>query len=164
MRQKLLLLFLLAFVAAPRAQANYLFSWEGSSNLFQGSFEVTDAEIQPNQFYYPLSLTNSLSITSPSGRTYRWSYDDGFGVNASSPVFAFYFELSFPKPDQQGHSLLLEADRDSIQEFALIPGQPFDLLYGETGQWEVSEIPEPSLTMFLALGFVAWLIKQRKSS
>jgi len=167
MKIKSLLFITCWCVSVLIAKADYLFTWEGSSNLFQGTFQVTDAEmLNPNLHYTSLSLTNSISITSPDGLTYRWGpgLGDQFAVNGGSLVGSFGIGLFYPQPNPQGHQLYLEAVPDSIQELELIPGGSANVLYSEAGQWEVGEVPEPSLTMFLALGFVAWLIKQRKSS
>jgi hypothetical protein len=57
-------LIALAFplAAVHVAHADYLFTWEGNSNLFQGSFEVTDSEmLQTNQFWFLDDLSGKLA-------------------------------------------------------------------------------------------------------
>jgi hypothetical protein len=157
---------LITIVAATglSARANYLFTWNGSSNLFQGSFEVTDAEYQPGQFYLPLSLTNSISITSPDGHTFNWMNvspnQDTFYVASSSPAFLFYIGLFSGPPTAQG-SFSVEADENSIQEWALPPGNDY-ILYSETGSWNVTYVPEPSVIGLLAVGAAACWIGRRR--
>jgi hypothetical protein len=61
------LLIVLAFPAVSFGQGTFLFTWHGQSNLFQASFEVTQAEMQPGAplgssvFFDSISFTNSLS-------------------------------------------------------------------------------------------------------
>jgi len=167
LRIKLLLLISALVAATQVARGDYLFTWEGNSSLFQGSFEVTDAEIQTNQFYYSLSLTSSISIRSPDGLTYLWNSapplgPDSFGVFSSSPIFRFYIGLSYPGQTPQGYPVV-NANYDSIQEvvWPVGAGSP-TTLYSETGLWNIAYIAEPSAAALLVLAAAAWLLKRNR--
>jgi hypothetical protein len=149
------------------AKADYFFTWEGNSNLFRGSFEVTDAEYQPGQFYTPLSLTNSISITSPDDLTspdaLNWNLNGGgFEAYNSSPPFYFEIQIDYPQKTPQGGTLYLEADYDSIQELLILPIGTATVEYSESGLWNVTYIPEPSTAAFLALAATFWTVGRRR--
>jgi hypothetical protein len=152
--------------AAQNARGEYLFTWQGNSNLFQAIFEVTDAEmLQANQFFYSLSLTNSISISSPDGTDFRWGPGipggaDGFGVGGSALTNSFGIAIFYPQESPQGYYLEVRANHDSIQEWALPIGNGY-VLYSETGDWNISYIPEPPDATLLALGGVAWFVQRR---
>jgi len=155
MRLKQILFCGLMCAAGHVARAEYLFTWEGSSNLFHGSFEVTDAETQPNQFFINLSLTNSVSITSPDGQLFQWNSSppigqDVFRANSTSPSFNFGISLYYPQETSQGYLQVL-AYSDSIEELQLMPGQNDTILYNEAGSWNITYIPEPSTLSLLVL-------------
>lgn len=158
---KLLILLALLCSTERVAHADYLFTWGGNSNLFQGSFEVTDGETQPNQFYYPLSLTNSISITDPNSRLFQWSASqpDVFSVSSSSPTFLFGITLYEPTPTG---SLEVHAEYNSFQEWALAPGQSGTLLFSESGSWNIAYIPEPSPAAMLAVGAATWIFGRKR--
>ena len=152
-------------------RADSLFTWQGKSNLFSASFEVTDVEATPGQNYYPsnypLSLTNSLSFNSPDGMVYRWGYtaatqgQDSFGMFGSGPPLDFVIEL-FGSPSGPWAAMAVIATPSEIDEVAWLPGSNFPTaLYDEGGQWLVTYIPEPSATALLVLGATAWSLKRR---
>jgi len=152
--------------AARIARGDYLFTWEGSSNVFQGAFQVTDAEMQPNQFYYPLSLTNSLSITSPNA-SFSWGYfppnnHDSFYVASSSPSYLFNIGMYNGFPTSLG-SFLVQANDNMIQEWEVPPGPstPY-IIFSESGSWNITFIPEPSAAALLVLAAAAWLLKRNR--
>jgi hypothetical protein len=153
-------LFVLFCIVRQIARAEYQFTWEGNSNLFQGTFDVTDAEMaQAGKFYYSLSLTNSISISSPDGLVWQWASGDGFGVGGSALTNSFGIGLIANSP--QGYQIEIIANRNSIQEWAL-PVGPSINLYSETGFWNITYVPEPSAAAVLALGAVAWLVKRKR--
>ncbi|SPE57222.1 exported hypothetical protein [Verrucomicrobia bacterium] len=80
---------LLCFGAQP-ALADYLFSWHGESNLWQASFEVTDAELQPGSSFGSPLFYSSLSFKGPDGIAFN-------GNNSSDSISASFgppFELN----------------------------------------------------------------------
>jgi hypothetical protein len=154
------------------ARADYLFTWEGNSNSFHASFEVTDAEAAPGQNYYPstypLSLTNSVTISSPDGSVFRWGYasatqgQDLFGLVGSGPPIDFSINL-FEPPFGPWSAVAVNASPHEIEELAWLPGASSPVaLYDEGGQWNVTNIPEPSAAVLLALGAIAYWTKKRR--
>src|SRR5882762_7894169 len=77
--------------ATLTAKADYLFTWHyvyPQFQKFQGSFEVTDPEMQPGATFNSDLFRNSISISSPEGITYRgddrdWS--DAYGSFSPNP-------------------------------------------------------------------------------
>jgi PEP-CTERM motif len=123
--------------------------------------------MQPNQFYYPLSLTNSISVTSPDGNTYLWNSADGFGVQSSSPIFRLTMQLYLLQNGPQGNYYTeIDASYNTIQELALPPigtSGTATLLFSESGSWNITHVPEPSALGLLALGATVFWIKRRRS-
>src|SRR6266481_256045 len=52
---------------AAFGQGTVLFIWHGDSKLFQASFEVTAAEMQPGAGWESSLFANSLTVTNPLG-------------------------------------------------------------------------------------------------
>jgi hypothetical protein len=169
MRFRLLVLVTAICFAFSVGRADYLLTWEAPSSLFQASFEVTDAEAQPGQVYYPsnypLSLTNSISITSPDGNTFQWGYvstegQDRFSMIGSGLPPAFAIDLFVPSTSQWD-ALSVYAYPNGIMEFGWNSGSS-TVLYTEYGPWwNVTYIPEPS-TAALALGAAACWSKRMR--
>src|SRR6266403_3708840 len=86
-----LLLATAALCITLDARADYLFTWHyiyPQFQKFQGSFEHTDAEMQPGATFNSDLFLNSISITSPEGITYRGddpSWSDAYGSLAPTP-------------------------------------------------------------------------------
>src|SRR6266403_5869250 len=86
-----LLLATAALCITLDARADYLFTWHyiyPQFQKFQGSFEVTDAEMQPGATFNSDLFRNSISMSSPEGITYRgddrdWS--DAYGSFTPNP-------------------------------------------------------------------------------
>lgn len=167
---RLLLIGLLCAVA-PVARADYLFTWEGNSNLFQANFQVTDTEMVPGQVYYPsnlpLSLTNSLSIASP-GQSFLWGsgsvngQKNTFELISSGPPFDFYISLA-GQPPPVFSALSVNAAPDFIQEVGYLTGSSSpDILFSETGSWNIMSIPEPATEALLALGTAVYVVRRKR--
>jgi hypothetical protein len=157
-------------LAAACVRADYLFTWDGNSNLFQGTFEMTDAETQPNQHNYQLSLTNSIFIASPDGLAFSWNSvtpqgKDVFAVyNSGSTISEIYFSIQLYYPQEtEGYDLRIYANLETIQEWAYPDdGSPQYPVTGENGSWNVTYVPEPSAFALLGLGSAALLLKRQR--
>lgn len=156
MRSKLSLLAALFCAAACAARADYLFTWNGSSNLFHGGFEVTDAEVLPGSSFGSPLFDASFSITSPEGITYG-VYP---GIDAGSFGPPFHLEINL-------YNNVLGTTLE------VIAGPPYGMggiiredtssgYYIEDGYWSYSYVPEPSAGALLAFGAVGWLLKRKR--
>lgn len=144
--------------AASSTRAEYLFTWYGNSNLFQGSFELLDNAVNPGEL--DANCMVNLSITSP---------DDRYSLNSSvsGDTDSVSFDWSNPPTLQSvGIGLIdtsslnhLVGDTYDLEEYAPFSGV---LLWSETGQWEMSYIPEPSIAALLGIGVLAWWMKGRR--
>lgn len=170
MKLSQLIVTYLAFATAIGAKANYQFDWQGNSNLFQASFQMTDTEMLPGQVYYPsnypLSLTTSLSIGSPDGTTFTWrpnpasGQSDLFGLISSGPPPVFNIELS--ESSLTFSYVEVFASPHIIQEYGYLANASSpELLFSEPGQWEITYIPEPSAAALLGIGVAAWLARRK---
>jgi hypothetical protein len=164
-----LLLITITAVISLSARAEYQFTWEGNSNLFHGTFDVTDTEMaQTDKFFYSLSLTNSISITSPDGYLYQWGPGntlggDGFGVGGSALTNSFGIQIYYPTPIANDTYLELSANKNSIQEILFPPAPSTSTVtYSETGFWNITYIPEPSAFGLLVLGATARWVGRRR--
>jgi hypothetical protein len=140
--------------AVTSAQADYLWTWYGTKGLFQGSFEVTDAEMQPGSHFTSPLFTNSISITSLDRITYHGTNGNGF---VSASLVGVQLSLNFVLFDDATVSRLsatvVPSQVSLIDEFS-----PLSMGQGtETDLWIPSYIPEPSPTTLSTLGMIMFL-------
>lgn len=139
-----------------KGQGTMLFTWHGQSNLFQASFEVTEAEMQPGArlgspvFFNSISFTSSLSGVS---YTYDSSRDPvGGGVNPWSWGTVLYNAESGTQINASGGEPPIGAMQGLIVEHPFQAGQNF--YYTEGGYWSYAQVPEPSVGALSALALV----------
>lgn len=163
-----------ALCVTLNVKADYLFTWHyiyPQFQKFQGSFELTDAEMQPGAVFGSDLFRNSVSITSPEGILYHasdpnWSDVGGhFDPQHSDPPFGLYINthddshaislgaVAVGTPDLSGVNPLT----GSIYEFF-----PDGTIVQEHGWWSIQQIPEPSAGAILLFGGLIWLAKSRK--
>jgi hypothetical protein len=136
-----------------RAQGppQYLWTWNGDSGLFQGSFETTADEMQPN------AITGNglfnLSITSPTG---VWLSNLGSG---DQTLFNYINSDTYGITVFGDNGLSLAAGSDGMSE--LLDGNT--TLFGEAGYWSITEIPEPSILALLVAGAVTYISVRNRS-
>jgi|SRR5882672_7667377 len=80
-------------VNVAMAQGTMLFTWHGSSNIFQASFEVTAAEMLPGAIWNSATFSNSITINSLSGATYHNDSPSDYAAggtyaNGTGPFFS----------------------------------------------------------------------------
>jgi hypothetical protein len=158
MKMLKLLFIALAFLpGAAMAQGTFLFTWHGSSNLFQASFEVTAAEMQPGAEWNSPLFLNSMSVTNPLGYSYHGGSSSSLGGGGVYPDGSTWY-VTFQLNDySRGTEVLLGGQGSQ----GLIHEKPFSGpdTYYEPGYWSYTVIPEPSTGALLALGVAAWAIK-----
>jgi len=151
-----LLLPLLLLPVSSFAQGTMLFTWHGQSNLFQASFEVTQAEMQPGAQLGSSIFFNSISFTSSlSGVSYKYnsSLDPvGGGLNPWSWGMILYNTQTGTQINVSGGEPPIGAMQGLIIEHPFQPGQ--DFYYTEGGYWSYSAIPEPSVAALSGLGLL----------
>jgi hypothetical protein len=144
MKLRLLIPILLFFSAAQlthgQGTPQYLWTWNGDSGLFQGGFETTADEMQPNAMVGN-GLFN-LSITSPTG---VWLSNLGTG---DQTLFNYINSDTYGITVFGDNGLSLVAGSDGMSE--LLGGNT--TLFGEAGYWSITEIPEPSAVTLLIVG------------
>src|SRR5262245_23528748 len=134
--------------AAFASRADYLWTWHGNSNFFQGSFEVTDEEMLPNSHFNSSLFTNSISFSSLDGVRY-------FGTNSFAIISGGF------QPPLHLSLVLLDESTFSRLSVVVVPGQgsrisetsslPFGNNF-EDGYWTYAQVPEPTTSALLALG------------
>jgi hypothetical protein len=159
------------FSSLVEARADYLFTWHNIypflPQQFHGSFEVTDAEMQPGAAWGTDLFRHSIAITDPNGITYNaepsWS---SVGGNAG-PSYLINFILHDPSHTM---SMTVVATGEGIAPISggvteFFPsGNPSPL--SESGYWTFQQVPEPSIIGLLSLGALGWFTcrKQRSPS
>lgn len=130
---------------------DYLWTWNGDSGLFQGSFELAASEMEPN-----INVGNglcNLSITSPTG---VWVSNLGTGDHT---LFVYYDSDDYAITVFGDNGMSLQADSIGMSE--LLGGNT--TLFGEAGYWSITAIPEPcSAALLTTLGGVAWFCQRKK--
>jgi len=144
----------LAFLpGAVMAQGTFLFTWHGNSNLFQASFEVTAAEMQPGAEWNSPLFLSSMSVTNPLGYSYHGGSSSslGGGVNPDGSTWYVTFQLNDYSP---GPEVLLGGQGSQ----GLIHEKPFSGpdIYFEPGYWIYAYVPEPSTMSLLAVAAIVW--------
>jgi hypothetical protein len=147
--RKLVLLVLFATLSGvAKTHADYLWTWHGDSNYFQGTFEVTDQEMLPNSHFTSPLFTNTLNFSSLDGVVYHGTNSDvflsaGFGppLHASLVLYDSLTQarLSVAVVPNQGSAIAEISNLSSGNN-------------GENGFWSFSRIPEPSVTALASLG------------
>src|SRR5437899_2194156 len=85
MRSCYLLLFAFLFCAQiAKGQGTFLFTWQGQSNFFHASFELTAADMLPGGRFTSQLFYNSMTVDSLSGESYHG------GTSASAGSGGFY--------------------------------------------------------------------------
>jgi hypothetical protein len=153
-----LLLIALLCATATVARAEYLFTWHGNSNLFQGSFELPDNGVNPGEL--DANGMINLSITSPDD-SYSWNSSvsgdsDSVSFNSSNPPTLQAAGIGLVDTSSLDH---LVGGTSELEEYAPFSGA---LLWSETGQWQMTYIPEPSTDALLALAAITWAIGRRR--
>jgi len=160
-----LLGFLVVFLSlggSLNAQANWLFTWHyvyPQFQKFQGSFEVTDAEMQPGATFNGDLFRDSISITSPEGIPYKGddpNWSDAYGSLAPNPNL-------FMTLHDSSHSITL----DVFANGPTFEGDLYEFFAGGTtitehGWWTYQQIPEPSMSALLAVAGVIWIAKRKR--
>jgi hypothetical protein len=141
---------------AALAQGTMLFTWHGQSNLFQGSFQVSEAQMQSG---VPLSspvFFNSISFTSSlSGIAYTYDTRNYNTLGSVNP-WVFVVDLFDVTRGTQltiyGGEPPVGGMAGSIEEHSVSSGPYFD--YTENGHFSVSQIPEPSSVTLSTFGLL----------
>jgi hypothetical protein len=145
-----LLSILLLCLVSFAARADYLWTWNGDSGLFQGKFETTADEMQPGAVV--LNGFFDLSITSPTG---VWISNLGTGEHT---MFTYYNSTTFTINVFGPNGMNLVSDSMGMSEQL---GNTS--LFGEQGCWSITFIPEPCSAALLVLGGSALLIKRKRA-
>jgi hypothetical protein len=137
---------------AVLAQGTVLFTWHGNSNLFQASFEVTAAEMQPGAEWNSPLFLSSMSVTNPSGFSYHGGSSTSLGGGGVYPDGSTWY-VTFQLNDySRGTEVLLGGQGSQ----GLIHEKPFSGpdIYFEPGYWTYAPIPEPSIGALSTLGIL----------
>jgi hypothetical protein len=155
MKSLLLCLFL---PLASLAQGTFLFTWHGNSNLFQASFEVTAAEMQPGASWESSLFANSLVVTNPLGFVYHGGDSSSVGSGGVYPDGSFWLTYDFVD-FTRGMEVHEGAGNGTGTIFEKpIPGP---ITSFENGYWSYATIPEPSVAALSGLGLL--MLKKSKA-
>jgi hypothetical protein len=147
------------------AQGTVQFVWHGSSNLFQASFQVTQAEMSGSSLSGSSVFVDSISVTSRlSGVTYRYDvaqFDQVAGtVNPWSFFVIFYDSQQSTQLQMSGGEPPVGAMAGGFVEHPYLSSQTFN--YSEGGYWSYSIVPEPSAIALVVLGAVVFVVCKRR--
>jgi hypothetical protein len=147
---------------AAFGQGTVLFTWHGDSNLFQASFEVTSAEMQPGASWESSLFANSLTITNPLGFVYHGGDSSSVGSGGVYSDGSFWLTYTFVD-FSRGTELHEGAGNGTGTIFEKpISGS---ITSFENGYWTYFVVPEPSAASLFVIGGGLWLIrKMRKGS
>jgi hypothetical protein len=152
--------FVIAVCANVHAQGTVLFTWHGSSNLFQASFEVTAAEMQPGAEWNSPLFLSSMSVTNPLGFSYHGGDSSSLGGGGVYPDGRTWY-VTFQLNDySRGTEVLLGGQGSQ----GLIHEKPFSGpdIYFEPGYWTYAQIPEPNVLSLLSVGSGLLLILKKR--
>ena len=142
----------------PVVRADYLWTWHGDLNLFQGSFEVTDAEMLAGAQFGSSLFTNSVSINSLDGITYHANNSYALYAGTANPSLNLTLVLADEGTLSQLTVRVVPNQASFITEDSPLPfGKGF-----ENGVWTAQYIPEPSAVALLAVGGILCLVAVRR--
>ena len=154
---------LLLSTAMVMAQGTFEFTWHGDSNVFQASFSVTGAEMQPGSTFGSPLFLSSMAVTNPLGQTYHGGDSSSDGSGSYIP-----WVIGFQLNDYQRSTELLIRSGDYAGSTHRTSGEIREETFSgvgifyERGYWSVAQIPEPSVGVFLALGTIVWLASRKR--
>jgi hypothetical protein len=135
-----------------RAQGppQYLWTWNGDSGLFQGSFEATSGEMQPNAI-----TGNGLFNLSINGPDRGWVSNLGTGDHT---LFQYINSYTYG---------ITVFDPSGVELVAGSMGMSEELgnatLFGEQGSWSITYIPEPSTEALLSVGAATCIFMRNRA-
>jgi hypothetical protein len=146
------------------AQSTVQFVWHGNSNLYQASFQLTDAEMQPGVPMGSSVFFNSLTVTSSlTGLTYNYDphYDHvSGGVNPWSFAVTLYNLTIGTQVSMYGGEPPVGAMAGGFTEHPFQPGP--DFFYSEGGSFTYAAVPEPSSTELCSLVLVLCFYRETR--
>ncbi len=159
MKRLLTLMALLAAATSSFAQGIIQFDWQGDQNLFQASFQVTEAEYAlgwPYGTSAPSTLMcQTLTVTAPDH-----IYGPGLlclGWTETTPDNWHRVCVCYGDPDQTFPGrIYLSSDPVSI-------GEDGSVVATESGSWSSFVVPEPSCAALLGLGLLGLYMKRATS-
>jgi hypothetical protein len=145
-----LLLGTLLCTTTARGQGTFLWTWHGYSNFFQGSFEVTAADMDPNGSFTSQLFRDSLNFVAPDG----YMFDSGqlglqpYGrfLPGSNPIVDL--DISFFNPI-------------TVRGLDVVATPQFGVAYlsggwYEQGYWTYTATPEPTTASLVAVAAILW--------
>jgi len=125
-----------------------LFTWHGVSNYFQASFQITEAEWQPEARWTSQLFIDSMSVNSLSGATYHGGDSSSGGTGGVYSDNSGWY-MTFQLNDFSRQVEMLVSD-------GLLHEKPFSGpdIYFEPGYWSYTPIPEPSIGALSTLGIL----------
>lgn len=145
------------------AQGTFEFTWHGDSNVFQASFSVTGAEMQPGTTFSSPLFLSSMAVTNPLGQTYHGGDSSSDGSGSYIP-----WVLGFQLNDFQRSTELLIHSGDYAGSTHRTSGEIREETFSgvgifyERGYWSVAQIPEPSTAALLGTAGIIWLWQRRR--
>jgi hypothetical protein len=137
-----------------------LFTWHGDSNLFQASFEVTAAEMQPGASWESSLFAKSLTVTNPLGFVYHGGDSSSVGSGGVYSDGSFWLTYTFVD-----FSRGTELHEGAGNRTGTIFEKPISgsITSFENGYWSYSIVPEPSTVCLVTLGAVIVTFKSLKA-
>src|ERR1041384_3792971 len=158
---RILLLTVLLTVTAKAQGTIYLWTWYswGVSQTFHGSFEVTEAEMQPGAvfnsdlFYRTIYFTNVLS-------GYEFRYDAPWS-SVQVSLDPFYFNMVHHDAAHTASLAVVAVGPGPQFAGTINESDPNGAHWGQQGYWQYEVIPEPSVMALCVIGATAWFINRR---
>ncbi len=152
-------LLLVALPTSSFGQGTVLFTWHGDSGLFQASFDVTAAEMQPGASWESSLFANSLTVTNPLGFVYHGGDSSSVGSGGVYSDGSFWLTYTFVD-----FSRGTELHEGAGNGTGTIFEEPISgsITSFENGYWTYSVVPEPSSLTLIGLGAVVWVAKTFK--
>jgi hypothetical protein len=153
-----LLCFMLSLVgASAAAQGNFLYTWHGSQNLFQASFQVLAYENQPGQYFEAGPFKSTFTVVSSDAVYPPSTFVSGDDASGFGPPLSISVRM---ENVSSGTGLLVSAgdNFDFIGEYLL--SNLSVVTWREQGYWTYAQIPEPATPTLLALAVAALVCRK----
>ena len=155
--------------ATLSARADYLFTWHyiyPQLQTFHGTFEVTDAEMQPGSAFNSGLFYQSILLTGSTGAIYHGdpAWTDATGSGSGPPI-----NIDLILHDDS-HTMTLTVATLQSNAGGLVQGRIYEFFPAdnyhepviEDGYWTFAQIPEPCAMSLITAGGILWSAKHRK--
>jgi hypothetical protein len=142
------------------AQGTFLYTWHGSQNLFQATFQVPAYENQPGQYFEDGTFRSTFTVLSPDATYPPSTFSSGDDASGFGPPLQLSVTMQNTGTGTGVHASSAGPSFYFISEYLL--ATPSVVTSWEQGYWTFAPIPEPNALGITAVGLAALRLRKLK--